>query len=205
MKIKGMKKAAGRAEKSVTEPVSEIEEVTTSPTGSQSTAIDLCGDFLDGPAFSVPIADYQYLFLQPLRSTEAFGRIIDLLQLPCSHEMRKFTGVEGLPRNLIPTFEQRTIPHQMHIDILPWPSIRTNILKQMATINQSELSLDLERNHLKVWGSTPWDPMGWEMSEEFLHKWWFLLDLSVLQSTNFWRAQRGERKISFPSSSLVIE
>jgi hypothetical protein len=34
--------------------------------------------------------------------------------------------------------------------------------------------------------------MSWEIDETFARKWWFLMDETVLASTNFWRAQRGD-------------
>lgn len=45
---------------------------------------------------------------------------------------------------------------------------------------------------VKVWGNSPWEERGWELSEGFVGKWWWLLDEECLGSTNFWRVARGE-------------
>lgn len=49
---------------------------------------------------------------------------------------------------------------------------------------------------LKVWGNTPWMEMGWEISEMFAVKWWFLMSDEILAGTNFWRGTRGEMGLS---------
>jgi hypothetical protein len=48
---------------------------------------------------------------------------------------------------------------------------------------------------LKVWGSTPWDTLAWEVGPEFARKWWFLMDNEILRASNFWRRQRGEQDL----------
>ena len=50
---------------------------------------------------------------------------------------------------------------------------------------------------LLVWGQ-PWDIANWEMSEAFVKKWgWTVQECSeLLKSTNRWRAQRGEKRLS---------
>lgn len=45
---------------------------------------------------------------------------------------------------------------------------------------------------VKMWGTQSWDERGWEISESFATKWWFLMNEEVLGTTNFWRAARGE-------------
>ena len=155
---------------------------------------------------AVPAADSHFLILQPLRGCEAFSRIIMILNLPCSYTLKISDSTPpGTPTSLVPTREQRVIPHQMYIDILPWPSLRANILRRISTINQDEFTTDIQGDALKVWGSTPWDPMGWEVSEAFLCKWFFLLDRTILQSTNFWRGQRSEPPLTFPGNWNGVE
>jgi Domain of unknown function (DUF3425) len=80
--------------------------------------------------------------------------------------------------------------------MLPWVMLRDRILKSLPAIDEIEFVQDMAE--LKIWGTTPWDPLGWEVSPEFAKKWWFLMDDTIMQSTNFWRAQRGEQ-------ALVVE
>jgi len=152
--------------------------------------------------FSFPVAgpatDTKFLIFQPVRCFMAFARIIDTLRLGCDHTPKVFDIGFDVPSTLKPVKEQLEIPHLMHVDILPWPILRSNFLKRMATINQVEFVADMQNDQLKVWGDEPWDIMGWEMSADFVKKWWFLLDASMLQSTNFWRKQQGLRALQFP-------
>jgi hypothetical protein len=57
-------------------------------------------------------------------------------------------------------------------------------------------NLSMESCGLLVWGP-PEDPGSWEVSEEFIRKWpWVLGGCGdLLVSTNRWRALRGERLI----------
>lgn len=147
---------------------------------------------------SDPAMDTKFIIMQPIRCMMAFARIIETLRLGCDHEPKVFDISFDVPSALRPVKEQKEIPHLMHVDILPWPVLRANFLKRMATINQFEFVADMQNDHLKVWGDEPDDMMGWEMSEEFIKKWWFLLDVSMLQTTNFWRRQQGLKALSFP-------
>jgi hypothetical protein len=142
-----------------------------------------------------PSADTQFIVFQPVRSFNAFAEIVLLLQLPCSYEEKIFSDPVGdIPSAMRSTEEQKTIPHLMYVDLLPWRKLRANLLKSIATINQIEFTQEMYNGSLKVW-STPWDPMSWEASEEFVNKWWFLIDSSILHTTNFWRRHRGEAPI----------
>lgn len=54
-----------------------------------------------------------------------------------------------------------------------------------------------EQTGLIVW-SDPWDPTGWEVSKPFLGRWGWLVKgcVELLQSTNYWRALRGESPLA---------
>lgn len=130
-----------------------------SPSSSNST------EFVFGDGFSLdtalPAADSHFLILQPLRACDAFARIIIVLNLQCTHTKDVCNPMAlDIPASLIPTREQRTIPHLMYVDILPWPSLRKNLLTRLPTLNELEFTNDMQSDHLKVWGTTPWDPMG---------------------------------------------
>jgi hypothetical protein len=114
------------------------------------------------------------------------------------------------PQSLRPTSLQRTIPHHPWLDLFPIPTMRDNILRAGDSFDDTELCMDLvefwsspgERSGLVVWGD-PWDPRNWEVSEEFLRKWaWIIRGCQELfQSTNSWRMKRGEKKL-FSDASL---
>lgn len=147
-----------------------------------------------------PAADSHFLILQSVRSCEAFSQIARILQLRCTYSIGIHVSPSSLlPPTLAPTYEQQTVPHKMYIDMLPWPSLRNNLIAAPNVVNEEEFTLDMASGELKVWGLTPWDPLGWEVGDQFLKKWWFLLDAGILQATNFWRSQRGERSLTFPN------
>jgi len=125
---------------------------------------------------------------------EACMWIAHTLQLDC-HQDSGFNitaSLLGLPPAFVPTLQQQIVPHKPYVDMLPWPSLRDRILNSPTAINEWEFVKDMESGELKVWGSTPYDPFGWEVGPEFARKWWFLMDDGILNATNFWRGQRGE-------------
>ena len=174
-------------------------QITTNVNPFESSNQALCLDNFFLGVVPRPPTDSHFLTLQLLRSHEAFSQIATMLQIQCTDNIGiHITSSSLLPHTLAPTSEQQTIPHRVYVDILPWPSLRRNLLTALDTVNEHEFTLDLASpNQLWVWGSTPWDPMGWEVGDAFLAKWWFLLDASILEVTNYWRSQRGEKPLSF--------
>jgi hypothetical protein len=77
------------------------------------------------------------------------------------------------------------------------------MLNSPTAINDLEFVSDMGFSDLKVWGSTPWDPAGWEVGPEFARKWWFLIDDGIIHTTNFWRSQRGEEPLSLAPPNFV--
>jgi hypothetical protein len=67
------------------------------------------------------------------------------------------------------------------------------VLKSLSVIDEEEFQNGLRE--WRVWGREPWDSRGWEVEASFARNWWFLMDESVLESSNFWRMQRGERPL----------
>ena len=110
------------------------------------------------------------------------------------------------PRSLRPTLAQRTIEHHPWIDLWPIPKMRDNLLLAGDSYDEDRLCNDLvefcdvthEQTGLIVWGE-PWDPSGWEASETFLSKWAWVIKgcAELLQSTNYWRSQRGAEPLIF--------
>ncbi len=127
----------------------------------------------------------------------AFTCIAHILELSCMQDSGFNIGARTctLPPAIAPTLQQQIVPHGPYIDMLPWSSLRDRILNSLMAINETEFVLDMASGDLKIWGSTPWDPTGWEVGPDFARKWWFLMDDEIIHTTNFWRGQRGEKAL----------
>ncbi|RYP69140.1 hypothetical protein DL771_006234 [Monosporascus sp. 5C6A] len=110
------------------------------------------------------------------------------------------SGTEGVPNDengslrhispdLRPVVAQRTLSHHPYIDLIPWPSFRSNVIQATSvdppTIDEDDLCLDLSNGGIGCWGSTrgsmhgrgegvPWDSRSWEAMPWFLEKWQLL-------------------------------
>lgn len=110
----------------------------------------------------------------------------------------------SLPPSLRPTMIQRTIAHHPWIDPFPIPTMRDRLLSAAGLYDDAELCNDLlgvcgPRNGdpgLIIW-SEPYDPYGYEVTEDFAKKWGWLLSgcQEILESTNYWRGRRGEEPL----------
>ncbi|KAL6909300.1 hypothetical protein GGI43DRAFT_380096 [Trichoderma evansii] len=96
------------------------------------------------------------------------------------------------PPALTPTVLQESTPHLPYVDFLPFPHLRDNLLRAGDIVQSTEFWNDMITGKLRVWGKTPWDRRGWEMQEEFVNKWWWVIADDILEETNFWRVSRGE-------------
>jgi hypothetical protein len=116
-----------------------------------------------------------------------------------------------LPPSFRPTPLQQSVEHHPWIDLFPHPGLRDNILSQGPDYDDEPLCLDVvEFAHsakargsgLVVWGN-PCDPYSWEVSEDFARRWsWVIRGCRELfQSTNHWRARRGEKPL-FPEDMV---
>ncbi|KAH0424300.1 hypothetical protein CcaCcLH18_11651 [Colletotrichum camelliae] len=116
---------------------------------------------------------------------------------------------ELLPKALLPTFLQQTVPHGDWIDLFPSPEGRDRLIQASGTFDEDELWADcigglyegfpddeIKQRGIVAW-SPPWEIGGWEMSEGFLYKWgWLFKGLQgALQATNRWRIERGEPQL----------
>lgn len=118
-----------------------------------------------------------------------------ILHLSCERVLLTSALLPSTPPALVPTELQLTVPHLSYIDILPFPSMRNRIIAAMAIINEDDFRRDIAEQDLRCWGRSPWDSRGWELTEAFVDKWWFLMDESTVAGTNWWRRERGEPEI----------
>ncbi|OBT67949.1 hypothetical protein VE03_02563 [Pseudogymnoascus sp. 23342-1-I1] len=134
-----------------------------------------------------------------------FNRLLGPFPLQPDLTTAKFSK---LPTALQPTGLQRATPHHPWLDLLPMPAMRDNIFRRdVDSFDEDELchamcgQAPYLSPGLLVWRD-PWDPTGWEVTEEFIRAWgWVVVGCAdLLHSTNTWRARRGERPL-FCSSS----
>ncbi|KAL5334494.1 hypothetical protein BJX70DRAFT_378211 [Aspergillus crustosus] len=122
---------------------------------------------------------------------------------PFSTSLPGYTTNDQLPVSLRPTTLQRNTLHHPWVDFFPFPRIRDNLILA-GDFDDQPLCLDImgfwevkdESCGMLVWGD-PTDPRNWEVSENFLRRWpWVVAGCpDLLQSTNRWRSSRGEKMI----------
>lgn len=117
------------------------------------------------------------------------------------------TPPDNGPSSLQPTYLQKTITHESWIDVIPWATMRDNVIRNQDNLDADALCedflggmeeglSDVQNRGLILW-SEPWSEKGWEISEGFAKKWAFLLKgcSDLLESTNSWREARGEERL----------
>jgi hypothetical protein len=111
------------------------------------------------------------------------------------------------PESLRPTASQIAVQHHPWLDLFPFPRMRDNMIEATSNgiFNDDTLCYDLvytgdgfevEKPALLVWGES-WDVRAWEVSVAFLKKWGWLLRgcPEIIDSTNYWRERRGEKRL----------
>lgn len=110
------------------------------------------------------------------------------------------TMLKHLPPSLQPTPLQVSRRHHPWFDILPFPALRDTLIARQDEYDDLQLCMDMlglasddAQVGLLVW-QDPWDPHGWEMTQEFARNWLWLFNSSaeLKGSTAYWRRQRGE-------------
>ena len=117
-----------------------------------------------------------------------------------------------LKPDLRPSREQITVKHHPYIDILPFPTLRKNLIAHQEEIDEDEFFNDMLTG-LVCWGGagigrkdredstgyastgTPWDVRSWEARVWFLTKYRTLLggeDGELVRQSEWWRSMRGD-------------
>lgn len=122
---------------------------------------------------------------------------------PFSTSLPGYLPQDNLPVSLRPTRLQTKATHHPWLDFFPFPRIRDNLIMR-GDFDDHPLCLDImgfwdvteESCGLLVWGE-PSNPESWEVSENFLKRWpWVVTGCpELLESTNRWRRSRGEKLI----------
>lgn len=117
-----------------------------------------------------------------------------------------------LKPDLRPSVEQITIDHPPYIDVLPFRTLRKNLILGQSDVDEDEFLRDAvtglvcwggaglsrkERNTSTGYASsgTPWDNRSWEAKAWFEKKYWSLLggeDGELVQQSEWWRNIRGD-------------
>ncbi|RHZ45597.1 bZIP transcription factor [Aspergillus thermomutatus] len=117
-----------------------------------------------------------------------------------------------LKPDLRPSKEQITVKHHPFIDILPFPTLRRNLIAYQNEFDDDEFFHDMLTG-LVCWGGagvgkkdrnqstghastgTPWDVRSWEARDWFIKKYWRLLggeDGELVRQSEWWRSIRGD-------------
>ena len=159
---------------------------------------------------------YYNVFRALVRNVQLLGLDMDLMHgevYPSpwtENNVNKIGDLSQVPPQMHPTKIQRTIPHHPCFDLPPDPALRDNGIVNSDRLPHGKLCLTLagretwyendllRRNGLVVWGE-PDKVESWEATEGFVKTFpWLLVDASALQeSTNRWRAMRGEQPLEF--------
>ncbi|PWN93859.1 hypothetical protein FA10DRAFT_264452 [Acaromyces ingoldii] len=124
---------------------------------------------------------------------------------------------------MLPTEEQLT-HHQEYnliLDCLPWPSVRAKVIKliHMGVLDSDDFKKDLVcagtgegwmRASFRIHGVSAdddfafngeaareitMDPESWECAEDWIRKYWFIINQDIVRRTNFWRRIDGKPPI----------
>lgn len=170
-------------------------------------------EFLEGSA----LTEHQFLCLSEYSVQRAFVCNAILLSIDRSL-IESFDGLspwtlmnpfvapsESFPESLKPTPLQLRTYHHPFLDMLAPSGLRDNALLAMLDDDQEDdLCRSFNHDGLRVWGGQPWSPVGWEFSQTFVDQWGWLLDAACVESSNFWRYERGEPPLRLSSAVPAV-
>lgn len=169
----------------------------------------MCGSFDPMQSYNVPspLVNWQ-ITIQGTSTFAAMMTNAHILRMNC--EPPHTTDIHiapstAAPPALAPTALQSIQPHKPWIDLIPFPSLRDNVLRGSEILDSREIWWDVVGGAVRVWGKTPWDKRGWEVQESFAIKWWWLMTDEVLEETNFWRVSRGEGPLNLARIKATIQ
>ncbi|KAF9520399.1 hypothetical protein BS47DRAFT_1378924 [Hydnum rufescens UP504] len=99
-----------------------------------------------------------------------------------------------LPTSLRPTLVQRTVPHDNLIDGVVYPEIRDRMILLKDRFDLAECLTMLLWSTI-VHGDDVLAHINWELGEDWLRTYGFLVDDTVLASVNRWRRVRGDPEL----------
>ncbi|KIJ56562.1 hypothetical protein M422DRAFT_22723 [Sphaerobolus stellatus SS14] len=134
---------------------------------------------------------------------------------PKAQEARKLVGYHlenfsrnaayCLPPSLRPTLVQRTVEHEGIINGIVHPEIRNRMILLRGRFDLADCIHSYLKN-TTIHGDDVLAHANWEINEEWLKQYGYLVDPSTLALTNRWRKERGEPEIPYseiaPSEQL---
>ncbi|KAL5527283.1 hypothetical protein ACEPAG_6074 [Sanghuangporus baumii] len=99
-----------------------------------------------------------------------------------------------LPQSLRPTLVQRTVPHESVIDSIPYPELRDRLILLRGRFDLVDALHDYTKS-LTLHGDDVLAHSNWELGENWLRRYGFLVDQPVLNICNRWRRERGEPEL----------
>lgn len=114
-------------------------------------------------------------------------------------------GGAPLPPSFLPTEEQKEFPHHPALDILPWPAVRSKLIRvfnrapqirppvargPMAVVKLLE-DMQAPAEGLRVNGPNGYNATNWEVGQQFFANWWWALECSVIERSSALRVMRG--------------
>ncbi|GAA6016693.1 hypothetical protein JCM11491_000209 [Sporobolomyces phaffii] len=127
------------------------------------------------------------------------NKVLQAMQLISYHMKSKREHPDYiLPPSLKATPTQTLVPHSAVFDGIVFPSLRDRLILLKDQYPLAELTKDLFLA-IRIHGNDLLLSENWELSAEFLRKYWFVIDDTVLDITNRWRKARGEPELDMKS------
>jgi len=173
------------------QPVSDLPPNPTWPNGTDAP-VQPPGQMLDDSD-----ASWDDILKMQTSLLEDGGKKWEAFQLITYH-MENFRQNPNyhLPPSLAPTRIQRTIAHEHLIDGVVQPSLRDQMILMRGKYNILKVFRDLSTQY-EIPGEDPLDHRNWEISEEWMIKYFILVNRELIATCNRWRAQRGDRLLDY--------
>ncbi|BGO99790.1 hypothetical protein NBRC10513v2_004018 [Rhodotorula toruloides] len=149
---------------------------------------EILGNLVQG---DLDLAHSKMAELLPANDTALQAIQLIAYHMRCKRDNPAYT----LPPSLTLTNLQRSVPHPPFFDGIIWPSLRDRLILLKDQFALPTLIEDF-CNGVSVNGDDSLAPEAWELSEEFIRKYWYVVDQETLQITNRWRKERGETELS---------
>lgn len=129
----------------------------------------------------------------PMLAQPVDNRKLQAIQLISYHMGNKRSNPSyHLPPALNATVLQKSIPHDTFFDGVIFASLRDRLILCKDQYNIAVFLTDYT-DGLLIHDNDILQPENWELKENFLTKYWFVIEADVLAISNRWRKSRGER------------
>ncbi|KAL5508357.1 hypothetical protein ACEPAH_5976 [Sanghuangporus vaninii] len=153
--------------------------------------------FLSNMSSNVPAQTPSSTASEPLEQDEGIDdpKLHEATKLIQYHlDNYKRNNAYCLPQSLRPTLVQRTVPHESVIDTIPHPELRDRLILLRGRFDLVDALHDYTKS-LTLHGDDVLAHSNWEIGENWLRRYGFLVDQPVLNICNRWRRERGEPEL----------